>query len=195
MLSIILPVKNEPYLFTLLSELNTTLKFPFEVKVQTEKGLGYAVMCGIKQAKGDIIAICDADGSHPIQAIPAMVNLLRTSDIVIGSRYVRGGTTQDSFSRKIISRIYCKFAQTLFGLTIKDNMSGFIVAKKEVFETYPIGNKGFKFGLELLCKSKHQYKATEYPISFSKRKLGKSKASPMEAIHTFIFMLQLYAKK
>jgi dolichol-phosphate mannosyltransferase len=193
MISIILPVKDEPYLPTLLSELQATIKQSYEVLIQTEKGLGYAVKCGIEKAQGEIIVIMDSDGSHPVSPLPVMIEYAKTYDVVIGSRY-KGGLTYDSLSRKIISRVYCKFAQTLFGLYIKDNMSGFIAAKKEVFQKYPIENQGYKFGLELLVKSKKDLRAIEYPIVFSKRQMGKSKASAKEAWHTLVFMLKLKAK-
>lgn len=189
-LSVILPVKDEPYLEQLLVELRSCLKPPYEILIQREKGLGYAVMCGINKAKGDVIVVCDADGSHPVTAIMPMVNLISKWDIIVGSRY-SGGATNDSLVRQLISRVYCLFAQVLFWLNIRDNMSGFVVAKKEVFMVYPIGNKGFKFNLENLVKTKGVFKATEYPIVFEKRKAGKSKASPMEALHTLLFIFRL----
>jgi dolichol-phosphate mannosyltransferase len=197
LITIILPVLQEPYLPTLLKEIEATIKEPYEVLVQTEKGLGYAVKCGLERSKGDVIVIADADGSHPIHSIPNMTAYINKFgagyeyDIVVGSRY-NGGITQDSFSRKVISRIYCKFAQLLFGLNVKDNMSGFVAVKKEVFVKYPIQNKGYKWLLELLVKSKHDnLKVVEYPIVFEQRKLGKSKANYKEAFHTLWFMLKL----
>jgi len=191
--TVVLPVKSEPYLSQLLSELNQqTYK---EILIQTEQGLGYAVMQGIKKAQGKCCVILDSDGSHTPQVIPAMLELL-TEDtaIVIGSRYIKGGKSLDSFSRKVISRTYCKFAKALFHLNITDNMSGFIAAKTEVFQKYPISNKGFKWGLETLVKTKSIYKATEYPITFEKRKTGKSKAGIGQGIGTFFFMIKLWWK-
>jgi dolichol-phosphate mannosyltransferase len=191
MLSIILPVKEpEPYVPTLLVELERYVSEPYEVLIQKEKGLGYAVMQGVKKAKGNIIVVLDADGSHPVSAIPCLVALMGKYDLVVASRYC-GGATCDSLSRELVSRVYCLLAQLMFGLKIKDNMSGFVVAWKHLFMVYPIRNDGFKWGLEMLVRSKSVYDATEFPIVFEKRKAGKSKASPMEAIHTFMFMLKL----
>lgn len=191
MLSIIIPAKlPEPYLPQLLSQIAESVTIPHEVLIQTEKGLGYAVMCGIKRSEGDIIAVCDSDGSHPVKSIQFMYCLIGKHDVVVGSRY-NGGLTSDSLLRQIISRVYCLFAQCLFRLNVKDNMSGFIVAKRQVFVDYPISSNGFKFVLDLLIKSKGVYDVVEYPIVFEKRKLGKSKASPMEAIRTLRLMLHL----
>ena len=191
MITFILPVLNEPYLPTLLKEIAEIIKEPYEVLIQTEKGLGFAVKCGIEKAHGEIIVVCDADGSHKIEYIPQMIELLDFNEIVVGSRYVKGGRTQDTFVRRVISRIYCEFAKELFGLNINDNMSGFIAAKKYVLDKYPISNSGFKWGLELLCKSSHEYTAVEFPIIFEQRKLGKSKANYKEAFRTLWFMLKL----
>jgi dolichol-phosphate mannosyltransferase len=194
MISIILPVKNEPYLNQLLWEIELCVPQPHEVLVQTEKGLGYAVKCGIEKAQGEVIAVMDSDGSHNPKYISQMVALLDFNDIVVGSRYIKKGKTHDTFLRKVISRIYCEFAKELFGLNINDSMSGFIVAKKYVLEKYPIGNSGFKWGLELLVKSRHEFTACESPIVFEQRKMGKSKADSKEAWHTLVFMLRLKAK-
>lgn len=194
MLTIILPVKKEPYLPFLLWDIALHVSVPHEVLVQTENGLGYAVKCGLEKANGNVVCVLDADGSHPVTAINGMIEKLCEADIVVGSRYVKGGATQDTFVREIISRVYNRFAQFLFGLKVKDNMSGFIVAKREVFKTYPISNRGYKFGLELLVRSKHRYRAVEYPIVFSQRKMGESKASAKEAYNTLVFMLSLKAK-
>jgi dolichol-phosphate mannosyltransferase len=180
----------EPYVPKMLVDIERCISQPYEVLIQKEKGLGYAVMCGVKKAKGNIIVVLDSDGSHPVSAIPEMVKLIGKYDMVVASRY-KGGATNDSLSRELVSRVYCLFAQLMFGLKIKDNMSGFIVAWKHLFMVYPIRNDGFKWGLEMLVNSKPVYDAVEYPIVFEKRKAGKSKASPMEAIHTFMFMLKL----
>lgn len=192
MISIIIPVKPpEPYLPKLLIEIEKEVPQPHEVLIQTEKGLGYAVMCGIRRAKGEFVVVMDSDGSHSPHSIPIMVEYAKTYDIVVGSRY-KGGLTYDSVIRQIISRVYCKFGQLLFGLHVRDNMSGFVVAKRQVFLDYPIKVKGYKFGLALLVASRRKLRAMEYPIVFCNRQAGKSKASPMEAVNTLRFMLGLF---
>jgi dolichol-phosphate mannosyltransferase len=195
--SVILPVKDEPYLSNILIQLAEHIQLPYEVKVQTEKGLGNAVKLGIEKARGSIIVIMDSDGSHNPKYLPIMIHLIRLYgyDIVIGSRYTKNGNSQDSFSRKIISKTYCKIAKTLFKLNVKDNMSGFIVAKKEAFTRYPIDNNGYKIGLELLVKSKKTHQAIEYPITFLKRQQGKSKANYKQGIQTLYYITKLYWKQ
>jgi len=191
MISVIIPVKNEPYLNFLLSDISLSLKGPYETKIQTEQGLGNAVLCGVRSSVGDVIAVLDADGSHNPVYLPSMVKLLSEYDIVIGSRYVHGGSTEDYTLRMLISRLYCKVAKFLFNLKVNDPMSGFIVAKKSVFNSLTLNPVGYKFGLEILVKSKGKFKVLEYPVNFEKRKMGLSKTGVGQGFKTLAFILKL----
>jgi hypothetical protein len=71
-------------------------------------------------------------------------------------------------------------------------MSGFFVVKREVFEKYPITNKGYKILLECLVKSRQDFVVKEYPIVFEQRKLGKSNASIKQGFQTLWFITKLY---
>jgi dolichol-phosphate mannosyltransferase len=190
-ISVIIPCKNEPYLPTLLHDLSLSLTLPYETRIQTEQGLGNAVLCGVRSSVGDAVAILDADGSHHPKYISNMVKLLEKYDIVIGSRYVRGGATEDYFLRMLLSRLYCKVAKFLFNLKVNDNMSGFVVAKREVFNALTLKPVGYKFGLEMLIKSRGKFRVCEYPVRFEKRKMGLSKTGFGQALKTFAFILQL----
>jgi dolichol-phosphate mannosyltransferase len=188
--SVVLPVKNEPHLPTLLNKLYT---FGFnEIHVQTEKGLSNAVLAGVKASEGKVICVLDADGSHPAECLNAMVSKIGEYDIVIGSRYVKGGSTEDKWGRRIISDVYRYVAHFMFDLTVKDVMSGYIVVKREVLDSVKLKPVGFKWGLELLIKTKGKVHVLEYPIHFSKRKGGSSKADWKQGLQTFGFMLKLW---
>jgi dolichol-phosphate mannosyltransferase len=178
----------------LLAKIAEYVSEPYEVLVQTEKGLGYAVMCGVERSRGEYILVCDSDGSHNPKYIPQLLELAKNgNDIVIGSRYVKGGATQDSLDRELISRVYCKFAQLIFRLKVRDNMSGFVLVKRRVFLLYTIDTFGFKFVLSLLARSRKHCSVVEYPIVFEQRKMGISKASPLEAVRTLRLIFHLCA--
>jgi dolichol-phosphate mannosyltransferase len=185
--SIILPVKDEPYLPTLLSQLNG-----YEVLVQREPGLANAVLHGVKLAHGEAIVILDADGSHNPKYISNMLKYLSVFDVVIGSRYVHGGGTEDYFLRMLLSRLFCKLARFILRIKINDCMSGFIVARREVFEQLNLKPLGYKFGLEIIAKSKGKFKVAEYPVFFEKRKMGFSKTGFGQGLKTFAFILKLW---
>jgi dolichol-phosphate mannosyltransferase len=160
-----------------------------------KRGLSSAVLDGIQLARGNIIGVMDADLSHPPEKIPELVKpiMSQQSDLVIGSRYVKGGDTENwPFKRKVSSKLATLTAR---GLTqIKDPMSGFFFLKKNVIEGVELNPKGFKIGLEILVKGRYK-NATEIPILFRDRKYGASKLSA-EVISEYLSqILRLYAYK
>jgi len=193
-ISVIIPTKPpEPYLDTLKQKIHKILKDrEREILVQNEPGLGNAVACGVEKAKGDIIIIMDADGSHDPKELPKMLKLLKDCDIVVGSKNIQGGLNYDSFYRRKISKIYNKFTSFLLRINITDPMSGYIIAKKKVFDSYKFPS-GYKFMLPLYVTK--QYKVKEHPIIFSQRKEGKSKISFMTGLRTLGYISKLFYRK
>ncbi len=157
-----------------------------------KRGLSSAVLDGIQLAKGSIIGVMDADLSHPPEKIPELIKpiLSGESDLVIGSRYVKGGNIENwPFRRKASSKLATLAAR---GLThINDPMSGFFFLKKDVIEGVELSPKGFKIGLEILVKGKYK-KATEVPIIFRDRKYGASKLSGSVILDYFFHLIRLY---
>ena len=99
------------------------------------KGLGQAIIDGIEASKGDIIVVMDADGQHPPAAIPSLLKpiLEEGADMVIGSRYVNGGSNPGwKWSRRIVSRVACLLALPV--TNVKDATSGFFAFRKSILE-------------------------------------------------------------
>jgi dolichol-phosphate mannosyltransferase len=186
-ISVVIPVKNEPYLPTLLGQLEG-----YEVLVQREPGLANAVLHGVKLCTGEAIVVLDADGSHNPKYVPEMLKHLAWADVVVGSRYVRGGGTEDYFVRMLISRLFCKFARFILRIHVNDCMSGFVVARREVFEQLNLKPFGYKFLLEIIVQSKGKFRVAEYPVVFEKRKMGLSKTGAGQLIRTFAFIMKLW---
>jgi len=144
-----------------------------------QKGLSEAVLEGFAKAKYPLYVIMDADLSHPPAKIPEMLAYLSmpTVDLVIGSRYVKGGGSDESWpiNRKIFSRLATLFAKILIASPVKDPLSGFLALKKS---TYLSANKlepiGWKIGLEIMVKC-HCKNIQEVPIYFTDRNQGVSK--------------------
>lgn len=208
--SIIIPTKEEPYIQELVRRINKTLSgVDFEVIVvdkskitpkvkgakvikQKTDGLGNAVLEGLEMAKGDVIVTMDGDGSHRPDDLPKLIEKSKEYDIVIGSKYVKGGETKDKLYRILISRIYCFLASIILGLKVKDNMSGFAAIKRDVYKKIKLNPRGFKINTEILYKAKKfGFKVTEVPIVFEQRKLGKSKGTLKEGFRTLRFILEL----
>jgi dolichol-phosphate mannosyltransferase len=208
--SVLIPTKNEPLIKELINEIHVQLqKIPHEIiiidksnvipKIENAKlmmqktdGLGNAILEGVMYSKGDVIVTMDGDCSHRPEDIGKLLKELNESDIVIGSKYVKGGKTEDKFYRIAISRIYCWFARKILGLSVKDNMSGFSAIKRKVFDEIKLNPLGFKINLEILYKAKKfKFKVKEVPIVFRKRAGGKEKGNFIEGIKTLIFILEL----
>jgi dolichol-phosphate mannosyltransferase len=140
-------------------------------------GLSSAIFNGIQKATGETIIVMDADQSHPPQIIPKMIEGLKKShyDIVIASRYVKGGQIKDwTITRKMISKIATKIAKSFLNVESKDPMSGFFAFKKNILKNSKFDLIGYKILLEILVKTK-DVKILEIPYTFTDRKIGKSK--------------------
>jgi len=178
--SIVIPALNEAYLPKLKKKLKD-----YDVHVQSEKGLSFAVWKGIQKAEGEIVVVLDADGSHPTGSIMDMCSRLSLSGpqvwFIIGSRYCQGGYSFDSLPRKIISRFYCILAQLILRTSIKDSMSGFWVGYRHVFQFTP--TNGYKFSLQLIRR--YSGHIQEFPIIFRKRKIGKSHIKASQSLRDF----------
>jgi len=144
-----------------------------------KKGLSAAILNGIQQAKGDTIVVMDSDFSHPPQIIPRMVDALKKyhCDIVVASRYVKGGKIKNwPLKRKILSKIATTIAKKGLGVQTADPMSGFFAFKRHIIKGLKFDAIGFKMLLEILVKTRGAT-VREIPYTFTDRKFGSSKVS------------------
>ncbi len=204
--SVIIPTKDEPLVEKLVREVKKKISCEIiivdkskerrEVKgakviFQKSDGLGNAVLEGVEHAKGEIIVVMDADFSHHPKYIPRLLEKIeRGYDVVIGSRYIRGGKNKDRVLRKIVSKFFCFLASVILFLKQKDNMSGFFAVRKEVFKKINLKPIGFKILLGILYNGKN-LKIAEVPICFYPRKAGKEKGGIKEGIKLLRYILKL----
>jgi len=142
-------------------------------------GLGDAYKTGFQHTTGDIIFEMDADLSHDPTDIPKFLKALRTRDVVVGSRYVKGGGNYNRRkSRIIISRVANILASFFFNLHHSDCTSGYRAYKRKVIDTIiPYVNcQKYTFQVEMLEKANNfKFSIGEVPIMFRDREKGKSK--------------------
>lgn len=177
-----------------------------EVKVihrQTKLGLGTAYITGFKQALNnnfDCILTMDADFSHHPRYIPHLIKGTQSHDIMIGSRYVKGGETVNwSIYRKIISRTANMVAKFVLGLKTADCTNGFRCYDRKVLESIDLDStfsSGYSFLFEMLYKFQRKgYKIGEVPIIFIDRSRGKSKITKKEIVKAVITVFKLKLKQ
>jgi dolichol-phosphate mannosyltransferase len=144
-------------------------------------GLASAVVAGFAAARGDVLLVMDADLSHPPEVAPQLIAAIADgADVAIGSRYVRGGGTQDwPLRRRVVSRVACLMGQVL--VPVRDSTSGFFALRRAVIDGVHLNPIGFKIGFEVLARGRYR-KAVEVPYVFRDRELGKSKFGQREIL-------------
>jgi dolichol-phosphate mannosyltransferase len=150
---------------------------PVQVVVRRgERGLARAVIAGARVARAEVVVVMDADLSHPVSAIPGLVEpLLRgAADLAIGSRHVRGGAIRGwPLRRRLVSRAAALLAWPIS--PVSDPMAGFFASRRADLLSLEQAPSGFKILLELLARGDSSARAVEVPIEFVDRARGKSK--------------------
>lgn len=144
------------------------------------RGLASAFMRGILESRGEIIGWMDADSCMPPQLLPVMIEALRGNDVVIGSRYAKGGKDLRQPIRVWSSRLINSFASAVLGYGIKDYDSGFVVVRRTVFDrVLPIPRGYGEYFIEFVytCCRKG-LRVCEVPYVFTDRTQGISKSFP-----------------
>lgn len=158
-------------------------------------GLSGAVIAGAREARGDILVVMDADLSHPPQEIRNLVApvLDGRADMVIGSRYVPGGSTPGwPLFRRILSRIAAGVAYPLTG--IRDSMCGFFAIRRLVLLELTPRATGFKIAFEAIVNGGRDLRVLEVPIAFRDRTRGTSKMNAAVALLFSVRWLTAAAK-
>ena len=143
------------------------------------RGLASAINRGIIESQGDFVGWMDADMCHPPTLLPRMLELLKTYDVAIGSRYVEGGKDDRAPSRVLTSRLINRMASFVLGHGILDYDSGFILMHRNVLDVVSLTPSGYgAYFIEFIyaCRRKG-LKVVEIPYTFTERVKGISKSN------------------
>jgi dolichol-phosphate mannosyltransferase len=131
----------------------------------------------------DAIVQMDADFSHDPSVLPAMAARINSCDVVIGSRYVEGGSVARRWPlwRKRLSAFGNFYARSILGFPLRDVTTGYRMWRKETLQSMPlerIRSNGYVFLVEMAYLAYClEYQIEEVPIHFADRRWGKSKMS------------------
>ncbi|MBL9106232.1 MAG: polyprenol monophosphomannose synthase [Myxococcales bacterium] len=157
-----------------------------------KQGLGRAYLDGFAVGLADprgythFISM-DADGSHDPAHLPELLAACHAgdggADVVIGSRYVRGGATRDwSAARKLLSRGGGLYARTILGMRVRDLTAGYVCYARRVLADLDLAGvaaSGYGFQIEMKYRAfRRGWVLRETPIVFPERTRGQSKMSP-----------------
>jgi dolichol-phosphate mannosyltransferase len=151
-----------------------------------KEGLGPAYIAGFRRALADdagLVLEMDCDFSHDPADVPRLIAAAEDgADLVLGSRYVRGGAIPNwGLTRRAVSLGGNLYAQAVLGSRLRDLTGGFKCFRRVVLETINLdasGARGYAFQIETTYRvSQAGFRIREVPISFSDRERGHSKMS------------------
>jgi len=149
-------------------------------------GLGKAYLAAFDwalQRNYSLVLEMDADFSHDPAYLPTLLDRASTdADLVLGSRWVKGGGTRNwGIGRQLISRGGSFYARTILGLGIRDLTGGYKCFRAEVLRAIDlpsVSSSGYGFQIELTYRAlKKGFRVVEVPIVFEDRRVGQSKMS------------------
>ena len=148
-------------------------------------GLGGAYLAGFGwglEHGYDKLVEMDADGSHHPEYLPWMIELADTNDLVLGSRWIKGGAVENwPWYRELLSRGGNLYTRLALGIAVRDATGGFRVFTSRAFERIDlagVASKGYCFQVDLLWRALQRgLRVVETPIVFTERVSGESKMS------------------
>ena len=152
---------------------------------------GDAIRTGFASATGKYTVIMDADGSHDPREILNFLEVMEQgkTDLVIGSRYCKGGYTDNNFILRFMSWALNVTYRVFFGLKVKDVSDSFRMYKTQQIQQLQFECDNFDIVEEILIKLSYSfdpYIIRELPISFNKRVAGESKRDLVKFIISYI---------
>ena len=151
-----------------------------------KEGLGAAYSAGFRLALDagyDVIGEMDADGSHQPEQLPALFAALADADLVIGSRWVPGGSVVNwPWHRRALSQAGNLYTRVLLGMPVRDATAGFRLFRRHTLEAIhldQVQSLGYVFQVELVHRTLQAgLRVVEVPIEFVERVRGDSKMTP-----------------
>lgn len=148
-------------------------------------GLGAAYIAGFRwglERGYDVLVEMDADGSHAPEQLPRLLAALRDADMVLGSRWVAGGTVVNwPKSRELISRSGNLYTRVALGMPLRDATGGYRAYRRGVLESIDldsVASQGYCFQVDLAWRAARAgFRVVEVPITFADRERGESKMS------------------
>jgi dolichol-phosphate mannosyltransferase len=163
-----------------------------------KEGLGAAYLAGFSwalQRDYQVVVQMDADGSHPPEALPSMLDALGGgvdgADLVLGSRYVSGGEVRNwPAHRQWLSRGGNLYSRVALGISVRDVTAGYRAFRRQVLaelDLDTVSSQGYCFQIDMAWRAvQGGFRVVEVPITFTERQRGKSKMSGAIVTEAFL---------
>jgi dolichol-phosphate mannosyltransferase len=150
-----------------------------------KEGLGSAYVAAFTQGLADgyeVLVEMDADGSHAPEQLPTLLAALDDADVVLGSRWVTGGSVLNwPRRRELLSRGANLYARLALGIELRDSTAGYRAYRRNVLEAIDYAaaaSEGYCFQIDLAWRALLRgFRVAEVPITFAERERGESKMS------------------
>jgi len=152
---------------------------------ERKEGLGPAYLAGFRRVlagDAELIVQIDCDFSHDPADVPRLVEAAREADLVLGSRYVPGGSVHNwGLLRRVVSAGGSLYARVVLGVAVRDLTGGFKCYRRAVLERIDldaVSSRGYAFQIETTYRAlRAGFRVVELPITFTDREAGSSKMS------------------
>jgi len=168
------------------------------------RGLGRSYVDGMQHALAatatPLICQMDADLSHLPSDLPRLLDAASSADLVIGSRYVRGGRVVNWPRRRILLSTFANhYVRGLTGIRVRDVTSGFRCWRREALHRIPLSrlrSDGYAFQVEMTWHARAAgARIVEVPVTFVERRQGQSKLSGRVIIESVLLPLRLAGRR
>jgi dolichol-phosphate mannosyltransferase len=161
---------------------------------QTDDCYGAAIRTGVEESRGEFVIIMDADGSHPPPLIAQLWPERLQADIVIASRYVPGGSTDNPWLLVVMSRFLNFAFRTVARIPVHDLSGSYRLYRGGPLRALRLDSRHFEIGQEILVKlmrrpAGQRPRVKEVPFAFHRRAHGKSKRNLIVFIFKFAVAL------
>lgn len=155
---------------------------------ENSDSFGDAIRTGIKLARGKYLVFMDADGSHPPEFVAKLYRSRNEADVVVASRYVAGGGTENARMLVLMSRFLNLIYSVVLNIHCRDISNNFKLYRRELFRDLEFYCDNFDIVEEILFKmvKKHAgLRIMELPFNFERRKFGETKRNLFAFILSF----------
>ncbi len=180
---VVVPDRRDPTVAAALSAGATVL-------AQLRPGYGGALREGLRAARGEYVVTLDADLSHPPEALPELFAARDRAEVVVASRYVRGGSARMPLGRSLLSRLLNLVYRRVLAVPVSDLSSGFRLYQRRVLDELDLVSEKYDVLEEILVKIYSLgWRVVEVPFAYQLRSAGRSHANVVGFTPAFLVTL------
>lgn len=166
---------------------------------KNKEGIGAAYKFAFPRCRSTYVVEMDADLSHAPEELPRFIEKLEEGyDLVVGSRYIKGGTRRDALVRRVFPMIGNFMFKYVLGFPVTDTTSGYRAYRRSTLDKIDITQmpNDFSFKSAMVFEfMRRGFRVTEVPISFRERERGVPKYGHRDLVGNIVLLLKLFVRR